>query len=155
MKKISAAISACLLICLTMCLTGCSNEFAKREYNDAEKIVQIEDHYAKENSVFNTIEGGYSLTVAKFDGRQTLWNKTIEENAYEQVRFDLSISSGYAKIVYIDCDNNITVLAECSQDNSKKQSGTETISFTSGLNRFKIVGYGCKDIDLKLFFDEP
>ena len=55
MKKISAAISACLLICLTMCLTGCSNEFAKREYNDAEKIVRIEDRYTKENSVFNSL----------------------------------------------------------------------------------------------------
>ena len=154
MKKISAAISACLLICLTMCLTGCSNEFAKREYNDAEKIVQIEDHYAKENSVFNTIEGGYSLTVAKFDGRQTLWNKTIEENAYEQVRFDLSISSGYAKIVYIDSDNRITVIAECLQNQSIEQSVTKSVSFTSGLNRFKIVGYDCKNIDLKLFFDE-
>ena len=88
-------------------------------------------------------------------GWQTLWKKTLEENIETEVRIELSISNGCAKIVYIDCDNNITVLAECSQDNSKKQSGTETISFTSGLNRFKIVGYGCKDIDLKLFFDEP
>ena len=155
MKKVFTIFTICLIMCVTIGLAGCGNEFAKREYNDAEKIVRIEDRYTKENSVFNSIDGGYSLTVSKFDGRQTLWNKTIEENAYEQVRFDLSISSGYAKIVYIDCDNNITVLAECSQDNSKKQSGTETISFTSGLNRFKIVGYGCKDIDLKLFFDEP
>ncbi len=56
--------------------TGCGNEFAKQEYNDDEKIVQITDRYAKSNSVFNPIEGGYSLTASQFDGRETLWEKT-------------------------------------------------------------------------------
>ena len=30
----------------------CSNEFAKQEYNDNEKIAQIEDHFLMTNSVF-------------------------------------------------------------------------------------------------------
>lgn len=38
-----------VLICL-LCLimTACSNGFAKREYEDNEKISQMEDHYSKE-----------------------------------------------------------------------------------------------------------
>ena len=155
MKKIIASASICLILCIALSLVGCGNEFAKREYNDTEKILQLEDRYAKENSVFNPINGGYSLTASKFNGRQTLWNKTVEENADMEVRLDLSVSSGHVKVVYIDCDNSITVLAECSQANSDKQSVMKSLSLKVGLNRFKIVGYNCKAIDLKLYFDEP
>ena len=155
MKQNIIIVLICLIVCVTIGLTGCGNEFAKQEYNDAEKIAQIEDRYAKENSVFNPINGGYALTASKFNGRQTLWNKTVEENADMEVRLDLSVSSGHVKVVHIDCDNSITVLAECSQANSDKQSVMKSLSLKVGLNRFKIVGYNCKDIDLKLYFDEP
>ena len=71
-----------------------------------------------------------------------------------EIQFDFSISSGSAKVVYIDCNNNVTVLIECSQNISNEQTATKTVSLTSGLNRLKIVGYDCKDIDLKILFDE-
>ena len=155
MKKNFIIVLICSIVCLAIGLTGCGNEFAKQEYNDAEKIAQIEDSYAKDNSVFNPIDGGYSLTVSKFNGRQTLWNKTLEKSTEIEIQIDLSISSGIAKVVYIDCDNNITVLIECSQNDADEHITTKTVSLTRGLNRFKIVGYDCKDIDLKILFDEP
>ncbi len=154
MKKNFIIVLICSIVCLAIGLTGCGNEFAKQEYNDAEKIAQIEDSYAKDNSVFNPIDGGYSLTVSKFSGRQTLWRKTLEKSAEIEIQFDFSISSGNAKVVYIDCNNNVTVLIECSQNISNEQTATKTVSLTSGLNRLKIVGYDCKDIDLKILFDE-
>lgn len=154
MKKNFIIVLICSIVCLAIGLTGCGNEFAKQEYNDAEKIAQIEDSYAKDNSVFNPIDGGYSLTVSKFSGRQTLWSKTLEKSAEIEIQFDFSISSGSAKVVYIDCNNNVTVLIECSQNISNEQTATKTVSLTSGLNRLKIVGYDCKDIDLKILFDE-
>ena len=155
MKKIVIIVLICLIICVTIGLTGCGNNFAKQEYNDAEKIVQVDDRYAKDNSVFNPIDGGYSLTVSKFNGRQTLWNKTLEKSSEIEMQLDLGISSGSAKVVYIDCNNNVTVLIECSQNGSNEQTATKTVSLTSGSNRLKIVGYDCKDIDLKILFDEP
>lgn len=154
MKKNFIIVLICSIVCLAIGLTGCGNEFAKQEYNDTEKIAQIEDSYAKDNSVFNPIDGGYSLTVSKFSGRQTLWSKTLEKSAEIEIQFDFSISSGSAKVVYIDCNNNVTVLIECSQNISNEQTATKTVSLTSGLNRLKIVGYDCKDIDLKILFDE-
>ena len=154
MKKNFIIVLICSIVCLAIGLTGCGNEFAKQEYNDAEKIAQIEDRYAKDNSVINAIDGGYSLTVSKFNGRQTLWRKTLEKSAEIEIQFDFSISSGSAKVVYIDCNNNVTVLIECSQNISNEQTATKTVSLTSGLNRLKIVGYDCKDIDLKILFDE-
>ena len=134
---------------------GMRQRICKREYNDAEKIVRIEDRYTKENSVFNSIDGGYSLTVSKFDGRQTLWKKILEGNADSEIQIDLKISRGNAKVVYIDADNNITVLLECSQNDPNEQKATKTVSLTNGLNRLKIVGYDCRDVDLKILFDEP
>lgn len=50
MKKIKIVL-ACLSC---MFLTACGNEFARREYDAVEKISQMEDHYAKEESVFNS-----------------------------------------------------------------------------------------------------
>lgn len=64
---------------LFMCtmLTECSNGFAQKEYNVIDKIAETEDRYAKENSVFNPIDGGYSLVEARFDGWETLWAKAL------------------------------------------------------------------------------
>lgn len=55
MKIVFTIFTICLIMCVTIGLAGCGNEFAKREYNDAEKIVRIEDRYTKENSVFNSL----------------------------------------------------------------------------------------------------
>ncbi len=155
MKIAFTSILFSLILCVTVSFTGCGNEFAKREYNDDEKIVQIADRYAKSNSVFNPIEGGYSLTASQFDGRETLWEKTLEDNAEIEIQIDLNITSGNAKVVFIDSNNDITVLIERLQNDSNEQTATKTVSLTNGLNRLKIVGYDCENIDLKLFFDEP
>ena len=155
MKIAFTSIFFSLILCVTVSFTGCGNEFAKQEYNDDEKIVQIADRYAKNNSVFNPIEGGYSLTASQFDGRETLWEKKLEDNAEIEIQIDLNITSGNAKVVFIDSNNDITVLIERLQNDSNEQTATKTVSLTNGLNRLKIVGYDCENIDLKLFFDEP
>ena len=155
MKIAFTSILFSLILCVTVSFTGCGNEFAKQEYNDDEKIVQIADRYAKNNSVFNPIEGGYSLTASQFDGRETLWEKKLEDNAEIEIQIDLNITSGNAKVVFIDSNNDVTVLIERLQNDSNEQTATKAVSLTNGLNRLKIVGYDCENIDLKLFFDEP
>ena len=155
MKRAFTSIFFGLIFCLTISFTGCGNEFAKQQYNDDEKIVQIADRYAKSNSVFNPIEGGYSLNALRFDGRETLWEKTLEDSAEIELQIDLNIKSGNAKVVFIDSNNDITVLIEHLQNNSNELTTTKIVSLTNGLNRLKIVGYDCENIDLKLFFDEP
>lgn len=154
MKKVVSSILILLVCCSAICLTGCSNDFAKQEYNDNKKIVQNSWRYSSVKSVFKTIDGGYSFTAWKFDGRQNLLKITRKRNEEMEVRYDLSISSGYVKVVCIDSDDNLTVLVECTQDDSTEQSGAKTVALTSGLNIFKIVGYDCKDVSLKLYFDE-
>lgn len=151
MKKliITMLVMTCLL------LTGCNNKFAQDEYDSNQKIVETADRYAKEISVFNPIDGGYSLTVSKFDGRETLWSKTLEESQEMDITFTFRLSSGKAKVVYIDQDDNVTTLVECTPDTSTEEPVTQTVSLQSGKNRLKIVGYDCKDLNLKMLFDEP
>lgn len=150
MRKFTIALL--WLLCLMM--KACSNEFAKREYDSDEKIAQNTDHYAKEVSVANSTNGEYSLTVSKFNGRETLWEKTIKENQDIEIDFDLSLSKGQAKIVYIDSENNVTTVIECLPETSTNGLVTKTLPLKSGKNRLKIVGYDCEDIDLKMVFTD-
>ena len=150
MKKFFAVFFG--ILCLFM--TACSNEFAEREYDVDEKISQG-DRYAKEMSVFNTIDGGYSLTVAKFDGRETLWTKTLEKDQDLEVNIDFSLSNGRAKVVDVDGRGNVTTVVECTPDNLTNGYITKNISLKAGQNELKIVGYDCEDVDLKMLFEEP
>lgn len=144
----------CILLIIVLCLfmTGCNNKFAENEYNSVEKIIESQDRYAKENSVFNPIDGGYSLVVSKFDGRQTLWTDTLEESQSVEIKFSFVLTEGQAKIVHIDAEGNVTTLIECTSDNSTDRYVTKTVSMTSGQNRLRIVGFDCENIDLKMLF---
>lgn len=151
MRK-SKIVLLCLL-CLTM--TACSNEFAKREYDSAEKIAESTDHYTKAGSVANYINGEYTLTISKFNGRETVWEETVKDNRDIEVDIDFSLSKGQAKIVYIDSEDNIITLIECLPETSTDGFETKTLLLKSGKNRLKIVGYDCEDIALKMLFTEP
>lgn len=140
------------LLCLMM--TACSNEFAKREYDSDEKIAQNADHYAKKVSVSKSINGEYSLTISKFNGRETLWEETIKENQDVEIDLDFSLSKGQAKIVYIDSEDNVTTVIECLPETSTDGFVTKTLPLKRGKNRLKIVGYDCEDIDLKMLFTD-
>lgn len=144
--------SILLIIVLCMFMTGCSNKFAEIEYDSMEKMIENEDRYSKESSVFNPIDGGYSLTVSKFDGRQTLWTDTLENSQSVEIEFSLVLTQGKAKIVHIDAEGNVTTLIECTPETSTDGYVTKTVSMTSGKNRLKIVGFDCENIDLGMLF---
>ena len=156
MKKLKImSIKIMLISLLFLLMIACSNEFAKQEYNSNEKISQINDHYAKEVSAFNSIDGGISLTVSKFNGRETLWTETLESNQNIEISFSFCLSKGQAKIVHIDNDGNVTTIIECLPNTSTDGFVTKNVSLKNGQNRLKIVGYDCEDIDLKILFPQP
>lgn len=147
MKKVTLLI----MLCACLLFTGCNNSFAKREYNSNEKIAESEDRYAKESSVFNPIEGGYFLQAHKFDGRETLWSETLDKNKDIEVEIRLGLSEGSAKIVHVDENGNVATLAECTPPEAMTDIEiSKTVSLTSGLNKIKIVGKDCVDLDLEI-----
>ena len=148
MKK---KVILCMVV-LCFFLTGCNNAFAENEYDSDKKIAESEDRYAKEGSVFNPIEGGYSLTVSKYDGRQTLWKDTLEEAQDVEVEITFTLTGGQGKVVHIDGEDKVTTLLEGTADTLTGEKVTKTVSMTKGQNRLKIVGYDCEDVELKVLF---
>ena len=153
MKKKFVLLFCILLSFLCLLITACSNEFAAAEYDDNKKISQ-NDRYAKEMSVFNAEDGGYSFTASKFNGRETLWTQSLKAYQDIEIHFKFSLSNGKAKVVHVDGEGNVTTLIECTPDTSTDGFVTKTVSLGSGQNRLKLVGYDCEDVDLKLLFDE-
>ena len=150
MKKLKIT----LISLLFLLMMACSNEFARQEYNSNEKIALINDHYAKEISVFNSTNEEISLTISKFNGRQTVWTKKLEKNEDMEIKLYFCLSKGQAKIVHIDNDNNVTTVIECVPDTSTDGFVTKTISLKNGQNRLKLVGYDCENIDIKIQFSK-
>lgn len=144
MKKMVGMIVLCVM------LTGCNNVFAETEYDSAEKIALEADKYAKVDSVFNPIDGGYSFTVAEFDGRQTLWKDTFAEAQSVEINLSFVLAGGKAKLVHIDANDNVTTVIECTPDTSTEEAVTKTVSMSSGQNRLKFVGYDCEDVELEM-----
>lgn len=151
MKKVTIL----LMMCVCLLFTGCSNSFAEREYNSDKKIAESEDKYAKESSVFNPVDGGYSLQVHKFDGRQTLWSETFDEGRDIELEIHLSLSEGSAKLVLVDGEGNVSTITECTPpDVTTDIDVTATVSLTDGLNKIKIIGKDCVDLDLEMLSSE-
>lgn len=149
MKK--TLIFVCIILCI--CFSGCSNTYAKEEYDSLEKLASQGDRYSKEGSVFNPIEGGYSFTVSKFDGRQTLHTWNLSEDKELSMEIICSLTDGTGKLVHVDADGNVTTLVECDKDTSA--AVIRSISLKQGRNDIKFVGYDCEKLDLKMYFEEP
>ena len=149
MKKIVLYFA---LVCL-LCLTGCSNAYAKEEYASLEKLASQGDRYSKEGSVFNPIEGGYSFTVSKFDGRQTLFTWHLDEDVELTMEILCSLTDGTGKLVHVDAEGNVTTLVECNKETSA--AVIKNISLKQGRNDIKFAGYDCGNVDVKMYFEEP
>jgi len=150
MKKIKYVF----LLVVCFCFVGCNNEFAKEDYENTEKIASSGDRYAKELSVFNHVDGVYTLTVSTFNGRETLWTKDYKEACEVMMEVSLVLSEGQAKLVHIDENDNVTTIVECTSERGMEESLTVPVTMQKGENRLKIVGYDCKDLELKMEFDE-
>ncbi len=145
MKKTALMLAAAL--CLTM--TACSNEFAQQEYDSAEKIAQSGDKYAKSVSVMTWNDCELSFSAGSFDGRETMWSEIVIDEGTAEISVSLSLEEGMAKLVHIDPDDNITELIESTYG----KDICRTITMPVGENRIKLVGYGCKELELKMVLD--
>lgn len=133
-------------------LTACGTEYAQNEYDSNEKIVSEADRYSKKCSVLNNIGGTCTLSVSEYDGRQTLWTDDADEDYEAVLDLSLSLSKGQVKVVYVDDNDNITNIIECKPEDSTDGYITKTLSMKKGKNKIKIVGYDCRDLELKFSF---
>ena len=85
--------------------------------------------------------------------RETLWTKSYKEACEVSLEVSLVLSEGQAKLVHIDAEDNLTTLVECTPETCSGEAVTVPVTMTKGKNRIKIVGYDCKDLELKMVFD--
>ena len=146
MKKIIVAF----MLLLGVLLTGCSNEFAKSEYDNNKLIAETADRYSKSAAVMNYYADHLTFTAGSFDGRQRVWSESYDSDRNILISLKLTLESGTAKIVHIDSDNNVEVIAECDGGKLNYDSVVYNILMSKGENRIKIVGYECKELNIDM-----
>lgn len=146
MKKIVVT----LILLLGVLLTSCSNEFAKSEYGNNKLIAETMDRYSKSMAVMNYYDDHLTFTAGSFDGRQKLWSESYDSDRNVLISLKLTLESGMAKIVHIDSDNNVKVIAECDGGKANDEPIVYNIAMSKGENRIKIVGYECKELNVDM-----
>lgn len=148
MKKISVLLTAAFCVLFA----GCNNRFAEEEYT-VTSIIAANDRYAETGWNSESFYNGFHVKAKSFDGRETLLTNTNPDNAFEiTATTSFSLSGGTAKIVLIDNGGNVSTVAECSVENSAQLIETQ-VTIPEGNCVFKLVGYGCKNVDIQMTLD--
>ncbi len=150
MKKL--AFFLIVVVCLT--LTGCvDGEKAREYYYSDEQIASQYDNYRATGSKSESSNNkGFTYKITLFNGYETKLKVSVAKEGTAKASASLSLSEGQAKLVHIDADNKVTTIVECSGEEGSKTVEVR-LSMTKGKNRFKLVGYDCKDIEVKLSLD--
>lgn len=148
MKRIAVLLIAAL--CLTF--TGCSSAFAREEYvldteiaaNDRTAWTDYQSSVVSHNQ--------YHIQAKRFDGRSTFLTYTTGEDMEITAIVPISLSKGQVKIVLIDSKGKVSTVAELSAEKSAQLLETR-ITVTKGDNKFKLVGYDCRNVDILMTLD--
>lgn len=143
-------IAAVLLTASCLFLTGCSIAFAREEYDNTGVIASGDDKTVAFG--FDLTETAYNMVkweASSYDGRATVWKVNTVDDYQQPVTVRLSASKGQAKLALVDSKGNVTTVAECGEDDKKVVVET-VLSMSAGDNLFKLVGYGCKDVEVQI-----
>ncbi len=150
MKRLKI-LFASLIACVCFAFTACGLNISEADYNSAAKIAGG-DMKASVLSVKNTHGNSCAYTAKKFEGWDTVWSKSLSEDAEITVTVSLAITAGKAKIVLIAANGSITTLIECTEV-STENDATQTLSLKSGRNKLKLVALASQDLDMTLTVD--
>ena len=79
-------------------------------------------------------------------------SEKIKEQQLIELSVSISLSEGMVKLVHIDSGNYVKTIAECTPQTCTDGFIQCDIPLDEGLNRLKLVGYGCKDVKLNIVF---
>lgn len=120
-------------------LTACGNvfPFSMNVYNDDKRIAGEGNSYNLENYEQEIEDGKFHATVESMEGMDTLWAIDADTKATAELAYDIKVENGKAKLVFINADNQVTVIAEATEKG--ECSGTQTLDLEQGKNRVKLV----------------
>lgn len=164
----------CILLCVIICaaFSGCEadlgcvtvgiriadsedDEYAKLEYDDNEKIA-ADDRYDDGDTYTNRNDGVFWGDYEEFLGRRTIVTLSYDEDKEITLRMSLRTDDGKAKIVLVDPELNVTTLLEyecCDTSGQYSKELNTSVKLKTGENLFKIVGYDCKNLRVRLYWE--
>lgn len=109
-------------------------------YDNEEKLANPYSSYnldgVKQEIDGTKMKGSYD----KLEGMVLLWTYDTKKTGALDVTYRLTVTSGKAKLVYIDPDNQVSTIIECTPQSSMDDIAVLTLSLKEGLSRIKIVG---------------
>lgn len=152
MKKRCSVVFVALVALMCVVLAGCSTEYAKEEYNLDSKIASRGDHCSIMAKSETCTTHGATFKAKEFAGNTTIYECSILDDGLMNIECSLSLSSGVAKLVYVDGYDAVTTLVECTPENPSIDSVVVATDVNVGKCRIKLVGYDCKDVEAEIKF---
>lgn len=123
-----------------MLVSGCALNTGARVYNDEKALAEDYSSYNLTNFSGSQSENTVSGLAEKLEGMDTIWKYDAEEMTEVKITYSLTVTSGKAKLVYVDPDGTVSTLLECSAGEDVGQSEAETLKVKEGENRIRLVG---------------
>ncbi len=146
-KKMFGAIG--IAVCL---ITGCAANPMVAVYDNDQKIASETNTYNLDK-VDQTIENGHFVaSVEKMEGMDTIWAMDAEKDTALDITYTLNVFSGKMKLVLINSEGEISIIAEC--DTEMTEPVQSTLNIEKGNNRIKIVADENTKFDIDISISE-
>ena len=90
--------------------------------------------------------------MERLEGMDTVWFWEAQETTEAEFSYEITLYSGKLKVVLIDPEGALTILAEC--DSPGEQNAQESISLEKGESRIKLVAGEDTRFDIQLEMTE-
>lgn len=148
MKIIKLFGAGLIAVCL---MTGCANPMVAIYDND-KKIASSTNSYNLNNCEQTTEDGHFTASVEKMEGMDTIWVFDTEEDTLLNITYTLNVTSGKMKLVLINPEGDVSIIAEC--DTEMSEPIQSTLNIESGNNRIKIVADENTKFDVEISIQE-
>lgn len=120
-------------------LTGCAVNIGKQVYDNDEMLGADYDRYSSEYFSQSSEGNILSGSAEKLEGMRTIKKFDSSGEGEISLSFNLSVSSGKAKIVLVAPDGTVTIPGECTSE-EKELTDDKHYKASEGEYRIKMVG---------------
>ena len=140
------------ILTVVFLITGCVNSSMFKVYDDDQKITSASNSFNLTNVNQTSEDGRFTASVEKMEGMDTLWSFDAEEDTILDITYILNVSSGKAKLVLINPDGELSIIAECSSEMA--EPAQSVLNLEKGKNRIKLVAAEKAKFDIELSISE-
>lgn len=140
------------LVLVASMMIGCGQNPKVAIYNNDARIASDGNSYNFYADVDQDWEdSSYTATVNGMDGMDTVWSCNADDDSIVEIDFDMGLSTGAAKLVFIDPDGKLETIVECSSEGA--ETGSKAVKIKKGNNRIKLVCRDKAELDMALSID--